>query len=76
MISVKPLTSSQSGSEDAGGGATMPMELTLRPVAWLRFPEMAACPRLSAMLFISVKTSSSKHRGHRCTQMTHVIAIY
>lgn len=64
FYSCKTITSSHVGSEDAGGGATMPMEVTLRPVAWLRFPEMAACPKLSAMLFISVKTSSPKHRVH------------
>lgn len=36
------LTSFQLGSEDGGGGGTMPIEETLKPMDRLRFPETAA----------------------------------
>lgn len=54
-------TSFQLGSEDGGGGGTMPMVETLKPMDWLRFPVTAAWPSSSAMFFSSVKSSSSEN---------------
>lgn len=42
----------------------IPTEDTLKPMDWLRFPETAACPRLSARLFNKVKSSSSTLKPH------------